>query len=152
MFTAVEMDYVSSLVEQMRGQGYLYYIARTVTESGNNYDCELIFSKEEITANGLYSYRVTNGVRYRVDSSGYTIGSGGLGGNNGPRVSVATYSGTYTFQDTEFCYTNATFSGYSVQPDLRLKGGKVNENGTAMVYIVALLGLVLFFALLFRRR
>lgn len=152
MLSAVEMDYVSGLVEQMRGQGYGYYIARTVTESGNVYDVECIFSKEEITANSTTSFTVpADAVRYRIDSSGYTIGGSSYSQNDGPRVERTTFSGTYSFADTEFAYSNATFSGNSVLPDLRRREGSTNENTHAILLINALLVLVVFFALLFRR-
>lgn len=151
MFTQVEMDYVSSLVESMRNEGYCYYVARTVTEYNNQYDCELVFSKEKITANSQTSYTVTNGVKYQVDSSGYTIGGSYSSGNSGSRVVVSAFSGTYSFAETEFCYTNAEFTGYTLQPDLRRKGGGVYETTMATACIGALLVLFMFFALLFRR-
>lgn len=69
MFTAQELEYLKALVETMRGRGYDYYVARTVNESNNLYDFEVVFSDKEITANGLYSYSGCSGVIYRVDSS-----------------------------------------------------------------------------------
>lgn len=152
MFSAVEMDYIAGLIEQMRGQGYEYYIARTVTENDVRWDAEVVFSKEEITANSTLSFNVPAGsIRYRIDSSGYTIGGSSWSSSDGPRVEMTEYSGTYTFEDTEFAYSNAVFSGSSVLPDLRRREGSTNENTHALLLVNALLVLVVFFALLFRR-
>lgn len=153
MLSAVEMDYVSGLVEQMRGQGYEYYIARTVTENNVRWDAEVVFSKEEITATSTTRFTVpAESVRYRIDSSGFTIGGSSWGdSNDGPRVEMTSISGTYSFEDTEFAYSNATFIGSSVLPDLRRREGSTNENTHALLLVNALLVLVVFFALLFRR-
>ncbi len=152
MFSAVELEYVAGLVEQMRGQGYPYYIARTVTESGTVYDAECVFSKEEITANSTTSFAVpAESVCYRIDSSGYTIGGSNYNQNDGPRVEMTEISGTYSFADTEFAYSNATFNSYSVLPDLRRREGSSGENTHAILLVNTLLVLIVFFALLFRR-
>lgn len=154
MFSATEFEYVTALVEQMRGQGYLYYIARTVTDNNSRYDVECVFSKEEITGNSLTSFSVpADAITYQIDSSGYTIGGSNYNQNNGPRVAVSNRSAafTYTFADTEFAYSNAVFSGGTVLPDLRRREAGVYENTQAFVWLGALLVLVLFLALLFRR-
>lgn len=151
MFTAVEMDYVAGLVEQMRGQGYLYYIARTVTDSGSRFDLECVFSKDEIMANGMTSFSVpADSVLYQIDSTGYTIG-GSYNQQSGSRVVVRSYSGSYSFADTEFGYSNATFEGGTVLPDLRRREGQTSESNQAVVLLLGLSVLLFVFALWFRR-
>lgn len=135
MFSAVELDYIKSLVESMRGQGYGYYIARTVSEQDNIYDAEIVFSTTKITASGLYDYSGISGVRYRVDSTtSYRDVTA--------RVVPSSISGTYTVPENEFVYTNAEFFGATIQPDVRKLGGERNEQVGACVGLLALLVLV----------
>jgi hypothetical protein len=147
MLTAVEMEYVRALVETMRGKGYKHYVCNTVTETGNVRDIQLVFSTEPVTANSLNSFVVVGGVRYLVDSSGYAAAQGGHN-----RVAVSAYSGTLVVPDYEFIYTDAEFSGTSVQPDLRQLGGSENETGQAVFLLVALLFLTLVFFRFFGSR
>ena len=143
MFTQQELEYVKALVETMRGRGYDYYIARTVTENNNAYDFEVVFSDKEITANGLYSYSGCSGVIYRVDSSS------GLN-NYDSKVQVTTFSGSYTVPQREFVYSNAVFQGSTIQPDLRELGGVQSESNQAGFYLLALFLLVVVAIKLFR--
>lgn len=143
MFTAQELEYVKALVETMRGRGYDYYIARTVTENNNAYDFEVVFSDKEITANGLYSYSGCSGVIYRVDSSS------GLN-NYDSKVQVSSFSGSYTVPQREFVYSNAVFQGGTIQPDLRELGGKASEGTQAGFFVSVLLVLVIIAIRIFR--
>ena len=144
MFSAVEIQYLQALVETMRGQGYKYYIARTVTESGNDFDLEVVFSAKEITAAGMYQYQVRDGVRYRVDSSGSSTN------NRSARVDVGTANGNYSVPVWEHVYTNAVFDGSILQPDVRELGGVTHEWQGAVPLLLALLVLVLFVFRVFR--
>lgn len=72
MFSAAQNDYLKSLVPVMRQQGYRYYIAYSDNDRDNNYNPDLyvIFAKDKITANSLYSYSVPAGsVRYSIITS-----------------------------------------------------------------------------------
>ena len=139
MFTAVENEYLRSLVMTMSKKGYNHYLAYTVTdETGNNTaDMMIYFSKTKITGNGLYSYSVPTGsLRYRVDSNGYSQTT-----NTAARVQVSSAGGTVNIQQYEFVYTNAEYAGTSIQPDIKkLNGGETFENVQA---IGILLGVVI---------
>ena len=145
MFTATELEYIQSLIESMRGQGYDYYIARTDNERDNTADLEVVFSNQKITADDLYNYRGISGYRYTVDSGSITDGV--------RRVSVIPISGTYEVPYSEHCYTNAAFSGGSIQPDIRQQGGVTIDQNTAFlcVAVLSLLTLVAFRIFGFRR-
>ena len=143
MFTAQELEYLNALVETMRGRGYDYYVARTVTESNNSYDFEVVFSDKEITANGLYSYSGCSGVIYRVDSSASVNYSDA-------KVQVSDFFGSYNVPQREFVYSNAVFQGGTIQPDLRELGGVQSESNQAGFYLLALFLLVVVAIKLFR--
>lgn len=144
MFTAVELEYITSLIESMRGQGYDYYIARTVTERDVSSDLEVVFSDSEIFADSLYSYRGISGYRYTVDS--------GSGTDGVKRVNVTSITGTYTVPQTEHCYTNATFFGGTIQPDIRRQGGITIDQNTALLGAFVLSMLVIIALRLFGKR
>jgi hypothetical protein len=143
MFTQQELEFIKALVESMRGQGYDYYIARTVTEDNNSYDVEIVFSTVEIRATGLYGFADCDGVIYRLDSS-----SGRSDLNT--KLTVSNFSGSYTVPSREFVYTNATFQGGTIQPDIRQLGGKLSESNQAGFYLLALFLLVVVAIKLFR--
>lgn len=147
MFSAQELEWLKALIETMRGKGYKYYVAQTVTENNNDSDVIVVFSKEPITSNGLYSFTVTNGVMYTLDSSGYSAYQGG-----DARTKVSTYSGRLNIADTEFVYTNAESTGTSIQPDIRYTGGVLSENSQAGFYLLTLCFLVAVVFNLFRGR
>lgn len=129
MFSAVQETYVKSLIEVMRDKGYSNYIARTITETGNNYKLDIIFSQTVITGSNLTSYSITNGIRYQVDSSAFSQN------NNHARVSTSTFSGAYTVPVYEFVYTNAEFTSSTlVQPDIRHLGGVQSQATTYLLF------------------
>ena len=145
MFSAQELEYIKALIETMRGKGYNYYVAHTVTENNNDSDVVVIFSQEPITGNGLYNFTVTDGIQYTVDSSGYNTYGGG-----DARTQVSSRSGNISIADTEFIYTNAEYSGTSLQPDIRTTGGVISETNQASFYMLTLFFLVVVVFSIFR--
>ena len=87
MFSAQETQWLQSIIEAMHNQGYKYYLARTVTENNNEYDVLVVFSESPIIGNGLYSYKIVDGVVYSFDSSGYSSYN-----NNNARVAVSSFN------------------------------------------------------------
>ncbi len=143
MFSAQELEWLKALVETMRGKGYKYYVAYTVTETNNDSDAIVVFSETPIVGNGLYSFTVNKGVRYTLDSSGYSSYQGG-----DARTKVDTYTGNLRVADTEFVYTNAEYAGSTLQPDIRTIGGTVGESiQTSGVFITMLFLVVVFYRL-----
>ncbi len=110
-------QYVKDLVLSNRGE-YPYYLAVTNTYIGNGYNTEypafkVYFSKEPITASGLYSYKLP------ADSIVYTvIGSNANDNYHSKRVTTSTASGNLDINNYEFVYTNAEFTGNTIQPDI----------------------------------
>lgn len=145
MFSAQETQWLQSIIEAMHNQGYKYYLARTVTENNNEYDVLVVFSESPIIGNGLYSYKIVDGVVYSFDSSGYSSYN-----NNNARVAVSSFNGTYSVAQYEHVYTNAEFSGATLQPDIRSLGGANNVQIKAVPFLVVLLILVLVGFKLFR--
>ena len=145
MFTAQETQWIQALIETMQQKEYRYYLARTVTESNNEYDVIVIFSKSPIDGLGVYRYKIVDGVVYSFDSSGYSSYN-----STDARVAVSTFDGTYTINQYEHVYTNAEFSGTTLQPDVRMLGGANNVQIQAVPYLVVLLILVLVGFRLFR--
>ena len=143
MFTQQELEFIKALVESMRGQGYDYYIARTVTEDNNAYDVEIVFSTVEIRATGLYGFDNCDGVIYRLDSSS---GRSDLNA----KLTVSSFKGAYMVPSREFVYSNAVFQGGTIHPDLRELGGVQSESNQAGFYLLALFLLVVVAIKLFR--
>ena len=84
-----------------------------------------------------------DGVIYRLDSS-----SGRSDLNT--KLTVSNFSGSYTVPSREFVYTNATFQGGTIQPDIRQLGGELSESNQAGFYLLALFLLVVVAIKLFR--
>lgn len=110
-------DYVKELVKTNYKE-YPYYIAHTCTYWGINNTAvypsfKVYFSKEPIQANDLYNYTL------KGDSLCYSV-IGGNGNQNyhDSRVTTANALGNVKINDYEFIYTNAEFTGSTVQPDI----------------------------------
>lgn len=153
MFTDAQQGYIASLVANMRDE-FPYYMAYSDFRNGS-YDSPsiyVIFTKEKITAKGLYSYEVSSGVKYSLITSNYSSYN-----TNTARTVVNSFSGgTVVVPIYEFVYTNAEFASSSVQPDInKLYGGDYNAQlqTTNFIFVVACLTVMLldvFFS--FRRR
>lgn len=126
MFSTAQTDYVKSLVPTLRKAGYDYYLAYTDNErTTGSPDLYIIFSKDEIIANNLYSYSIPEySVRYAITTSNYSSNY------SGSRISVSSLAGTSINIDSfEHIYSNARYSSYSLQPDIT-KGNEVQLNAT----------------------
>lgn len=151
MFSAVQESFLKSLIHTMKEKGYPYYLVHTSRRDDSNQpDLYVYFSKEDIKGNGLYSYTISNGVRYAVNSSNYSdryqaqrISVGGIGSKV---VVVPSY---------EHVYTNADFGidSVSVQPDITLQeGGELRAAQTDnFLLLVLLLTVVMLFIFRWRR-
>lgn len=151
MFSTNQDNIIKSLVPVMRRQGYRYYLAYTNTDTSSSWnsssevDLYIIFSSEKITGNSQYLYSVPEGsVRYSVRSSNYSSGTNAV---NSERLVTESYSGTVTVQAYEHIYTNAEFSGYSVQPDIlySAQGGYLYEGVISAAILFAVLILFIVF-------
>lgn len=138
-------DYVKQLVVTNRSE-YPYYIAHTCTylNGVSSYDqpsFKVYFSKEPITATGLYKYSLP------ADSICYNV-IGGNGNNNyhSARTKVTNASGNLTINEYEFVYSNAEYSTSSVQPDVIATNEvtRADYQGISAILIVILLSTVVF--------
>lgn len=117
MWSEVYRDYVKDLVTSNRAE-YPYYLAVTNTNISTGYGNEypafkVYFSKEPITATGLYSYKLP------ADSICYTVIGGNASSNyHSQRVTTSTAGGNLNINTYEFVYTNAEFTGNTIQPDI----------------------------------
>jgi hypothetical protein len=153
MFSDAQQGYIAALVANMRDE-YPYYIAYSDFRNGNYESASIyvIFTKEKITARGLYSYEIASGVKYALITSNYSSYN-----TNTARTVVNSFNGgVVTIPIYEFIYTNAEFASSSVQPDInKLYGGDYNAQlqTTNFIFVVACLTVMLldvFFS--FRRR
>lgn len=131
MFSTAQQAYCDSLIPTMYARGYPYYIAYTysIPSSGWNQqsvpDLYIVFSKDPITSSNGYSYSVpSDSVRYAIRTNNYSTSSGA---NNSERMAVSNFYGNLTVDPYEHIYSNATFTGSTIQPDILDKGGKQNE-------------------------
>ena len=152
MFSTAQNDYLKSLVPVMRQQGYRYYIAYSDNDRDNNYnpDHYVIFAKDKITANSLYSYSVpASSVRYNIITSNTSYN------NTAYRVTTASVgASTVTVDRYEHVYSNAVpaMDTVQLQPDILYTGEVYARETVSAVGIVLTIGLfVTWFWRLFSR-
>lgn len=143
MWSEVNKDYVEELILTNRSE-YPYYVATTCTYWGsyNDYNrpsFKVYFSKEPITANGLYNFLFKDtAVVYSVISNNANTNS------NNARVQIGSISGSLVVDEYEFVYTNAQFNTVSIQPDI-LSTNLVTQShfdGVSLILITILLSLI----------
>lgn len=130
MFNEAQQTIIETLVPTMRKEGYTYYVAYTYTntsswsDDSNQPDLYFVFSREEITASAAYRFSVPAGsVRYICRSDNYSRYDDSV---NSPRIASESFSGVLSINVYEHVFTNATFSGATLQPDV-LKGERTTN-------------------------
>ena len=156
MFSTNQINYIQSFLPTYAQQGYKSYIAYTDSTNTSSYyqtkpDLYIIFSKSVITASDGYSYNVPeDSLRLSIRTGNYSSSSTA---NNSDRVVVEPYSGHLSLDEFEHVYTNATFTGYTVQPDINLiNGGETNVRIEAISHILIFVIGIVFITSLFRKR
>lgn len=143
MWSDSNRDYVKQLVETMHKE-YPYYVAHTCTYWGISNSAayptfKVYFSKEPIEATGLCSYQLP------AKSIVYNIRAGNANSNyQDERVTVYSAGGTLSINDYEFIYTNAEFTGSTVQPDILATSDVTQSHfdGVSLILLSVLLGAV----------
>lgn len=156
MFSTNQINYIQSFLPTYAQQGYKSYIAYTDSTNTSSYfptepDLYIIFSKSVITASDGYSYNVPeDSLRLSIRTGNYSSSSTA---NNSDRVVVEPYNGHLSLDEFEHVYTNATFTGYTVQPDINLiNGGETNVRIEAISHILIFVIGIVFITSLFRKR
>ena len=152
MFSDAQTTYLRGLVTDLRAEGYLYYLAFQQYNSGysnNAPDLIVYFSKDEIYADGLYTYTIMR------DSLKYSVRTGNAySSDQSERVQVETVELAQinlSVPSYNHISTNATFLTGSVrQPDL-LPEVKSYETSGAMCLVLCVTLLFSAFIHLFRR-
>lgn len=159
MFSTAQQAYIDALLPTYAKDGYKYYViysnymANSGYGSSTNPDLYALFSKKAISAKDAYSFDIKDSsILVTVRSGNYSSSSSA---NNGSRVVVKNFSpGTLSIPQCEHIYTNAEFSGYTLQPDYYLQsGGETNvqlQGYTFLMLIVCCF--VILNSLWFRRR
>lgn len=146
MFTQVESDYIKSLINVYREQGYKYYLAHTVTERNNEYDIRLYISKEEIKATTDDIFDIQNAIVINIDSSSRND-------NNSSSIHArdtiynSNYSSVVTINKAEFIYTNAivdySSTMFCINPDI-MNSGVTSYTGNVISYTLLIILFVIF--------
>lgn len=150
MFSAIQIDYIKSLVSDMRANGYLYYLAYQNSLTSNNYDYDIIiyFSKKEIFAPDLYEYTIpSNSLKYSIRSGNASTY------NSEDRVTVSEVElGEVSLKVPAYSHvsTNATFTSSFIQPNLCLEVKEYETLGS-INFIFSVFIFVFCFIHLFRR-
>lgn len=138
MFSTAQQTYIEALLPTYAKEGYTHYVIYTDSVSNSGYyastdpDLYAVFSKNEITAEGGYSYNIEDGsIILSVRTGNY---SSSTNANNSDRVVVTDMSAqTLTVPVYEHIYTNAAFEGHVLQPDYYLaSGGETNVQLSAI--------------------
>lgn len=143
MFSSVEENYIKGLISAYAKQGYKYYICHTVTESYNNYDIYIYFSKSEIEAITPLTFDVSNGIYLKIDSSSRNDNNYNPSTDYRIIVSSSNFNNVVSVDKAEFIYTNATVT-YSttdslvINPDITLNNS-TNYLSLKMDYLLCCL-------------
>lgn len=157
MFSTNQIEYVKTLIPTYAADGYKYYVAYTNNDNTNYYstnpDLYIVFSKDVITAIDGYNYSVNpeETVIISIRTGNYSSSSSA---NNDERVVVNQHvNDTFFVDEFEHIYTNAEFTGNTLQPDYNLiSGGETNVRLEAITFVLLVSLLITVFSKLFRRR
>lgn len=122
MFSEIQRNYIQQLVLANKDK-YPYYLAYTNSNisQGSNYDTVnfyVVISDEPITASSQYVYEISgNSKRFAVKSGSASYSY------HTERVQLLAAPSEVSINNYEFVYTNANFSGASLQPDLLVTNG-----------------------------
>lgn len=151
-FSTAQLDILEPLVADMRDMGYEYYLCHQnlMSDTANDFDMIVYFSKDTIYGTGMYTYTIPTG------SVAYYIRSGNASsyGNQGIRMSVDdNIDIIVNYEVPIYCHisTNATFmSQTSIQPDYCMEVHQYETQGGILFTLCVFLLLFSFFKL-FRR-
>ncbi len=151
-FSTAQLDILEALVSDMRDMGYEYYLCHQniLSDTTNDFDMIVYFSKDTIYGTNMYTYTIPTG------SVAYYIRSGNASnyGNQGIRMSVDDQVDiivNYEIPIYAHISTNATFmSQTAIQPDLCMEVQQYETQGGILFTLCVFLLLFSFFKL-FRR-
>lgn len=122
LFNTAQQDFLNTFIPTLRAKGYRYYVAYTNTNVNNYWgsntqpDIYIIASAEKITSSSAYRFNCSSGsVRYSVRTVNYSTSNNAV---NTERITCTSYSGNLTVDAYEHIYTNAEFTGSTLQPDI----------------------------------
>lgn len=142
MFSTAQQAYIDALLPTYAKDGYKYYVVYSNNMVNSGYfsstdpDLYAVFSKEAISAKNAYTYDVgDSSILVTIRSSNYSSSSSA---NNSDRVVVTDYNAQLLQVPVyEHIYTNAEFTGHTLQPDYYLTtGGETNVQLEALTTIV----------------
>lgn len=151
MFSTAQQAYIDALLPTYAKDGYKYYVVYTNNMANSGYysssypDLYAVFSKEAISAEDAYTYDIgDSSILVSVRSGNYSSSSSA---NNSDRVDVKNYSAQILhIPSCEHIYTNADFSGHTLQPDYSLSsGGETNVQIQTISFIMLI---VCFFSII----
>lgn len=158
MFNQQEIDYILSLINTYRRQGYKYYVCHTITEDNNNSDIRVYFSKKEIKAVTSTTFDISEGIEIEIDSSSRNDNSYNSSIHSRNIIVSSNLTKIVNVHQAEFIYTNAVVSSSSVtiiNPDLRLNSASNYDNTlllASVLFMCCSIFLYLFFKSIFRLR
>lgn len=135
MFSDVEENYIISLINTYRKEGFPYYIVHSITDRDNDYDICLYVSKEEIKEVSSDIFKVSHGIEIQIDSSSRNSDGYNPSTHSRDRMVNSDFSGIVQVDIAEFIYTNASREEESftrcINPDVLLQ----NTDSTSSLYL-----------------
>lgn len=142
MFSAIESEYIKSIISSYMNNGYKYYIAHTITETNNPYDIALIFTNDKVEAICDYIYFVKNAVIIYIDSSNRNDNNYSLSVHNREYIYRGSFTGSYEIHEAEFVYSNIPVSyditGTVLNGDI-MTSGLINKQSFDLSFITVFL-------------
>lgn len=138
MLSIQEQEYVRSIINTYKKQGYDYYLLVTNSDTNNTIDIYLYFSKEEIKALDKNLFAIKNGIEVNIDTS-YSYNRSNVLSSY---VSIA-YD-TIVVDRTEYIYSNCLYDYKAtsdvIYPDILLS----NSDSFNSMYFVNFLLISIF--------
>lgn len=139
MLSVQEKDYIVSIVNTYKKQGYNYYLCLTNSDTNVDADIYLYFSQKEIKALDNRIFAIKNGVQVNVDTS-YRY-------SERPNI-LSTYTmiayDTLVVDKTEYIYSNCSYNYTATEdviyPDLLLS----NTDSFNSMYFISFLLISIF--------
>ena len=118
MLSVQELEYVTSLINTYKFQGYKYYLCSTNSDTSNLTDIYLYLSKKEIKAINNSIFTIDNGIVVKIDDS-YRYNEK----NKVLTIENSVVGNVFTIDEYEYVYTNCKYDTTEttiVYPDMLL--------------------------------
>ena len=151
MLSVQELEYVKSLINTYKKQGYNYYLLTTNSNNDVSADIYLFLSKEEIKALDDVTFSIVNGIKINIDYS-YRY-------NENPYILTmfdTVENNVYIIDKHEYIYSNCSYNYKAttsvIYPDILLSGSDSYYSSYVLSFLLISIFLYMFIKSILRIR